>query len=599
MNKFDKKSLIIVISSVLLIVIVSAVSFAFLGSFKKQLNNVDVNIIAENVNNTYFNVTNNVSFALDVDPSMMSEASNGTYVAENTATLDVSINPALNGLSVKCTYDIIFEYDSSSNIYGVSPTPVTSGADKELTLQISGPNGTSDYFEEKNFNLTSRSKTVVSRAEIINSISGMPTTHRWEFVNRFYNLNLDQSALANKSFKGRYYVANVSCDKSEDKTIYSLVKNRYKNNDEFVKLYNPTEFGDATIYANNIYYFNGAVENNNVLFAGFCWKIVRTTETGGIKMIYNGVQTNDSCNNTGNAAILTKKSAYSSDITSLAYVGYMYNKVYTVSFKNMSNESNIIFGSTFTYSNGTYKINNTKTIVTWSSEYNTLNDKHYTCLTTSTTCSSLNYIFTATNGQIYYMTLTNGESIDNALKNMLYADDVNNKNSTIKENIDSWYKDNMTGYTDKLEDTVFCNDRTIKQGAWEATSNISDSIITISLGNSPGLACLNETDRFSMSNNKAKLTYPVGLLSSAEASLALKDSDKNKYYLAGSTAWLMSPHSYIYIQPYILTSLLWSGYGVSILEARMSYGVRPVISLKPNTEYTLGDGSYTNPFVVE
>ena len=247
MNKLDKKSLIIVISSVLLIVIASAVSFAFLGSFKKQLNNVDVNIIAENVNNTYFNVTNNVSFALDVDPSMMSEASNGTYVAENTATLDVSINPALNGLSVKCTYDIIFEYDSSSNIYGVSPTPVTSGADKELTLQISGPNGTSDYFEEKNFNLTSRSKTVVSKAEIINSISGMPTTHRWKFVNRFYNLNLDQSALANKSFKGKYYVANVSCDKSEDKTIYSLVKNRYKNNDTYVKLYSES---DASTYAN-------------------------------------------------------------------------------------------------------------------------------------------------------------------------------------------------------------------------------------------------------------------------------------------------------------------------------------------------------------
>ena len=381
--------------------------------------------------------------------------------------------------------------------------------------------------------------------------------------------------------------------------LYSEIEQRYKNNDEFVKLYNPTEFGDATIYANNIYYFNGAVENNNVLFAGFCWKIVRTTETGGIKMIYNGVQTNDLWNNTGNAAILTKKSVYSSDITSLAYVGYMYNKVYTVSVKNMSNESNIIFGSTFTYSNGTYKINNTKTIVTWSSEYNTLNDKHYTCLTTSTTCSSLNYIFTANDGQIYYMTLTNGESIDNALKNMLYADDVNNKNSTIKENIDSWYKDNMTGYTDKLEDTVFCNDRTIKQGTWEATSNISSSTITISLGNSPGLACLNETDRFSMSNNKAKLTYPVGLLSSAEASLALKDSDKNQYYLAGSTAWLMSPQSYTCIQPYILASLLWSGYGVSILATRMSYGVRPVISLKPNTEYTLRDGSYTNPFVVE
>ncbi len=181
MKQINKENIITGVILVVIIALFSIASFAFLGSFKKQLNNVDVNIIAENVNNTYFNVTNNVSFALDVDPSMMSEASNGTYVAENTATLDVSINPALNGLSVKCTYDIIFEYDSSSNIYGVSPTPVTSGADKELTLQIVGPNGTSNYFEEKNFNLTSRSKTVVSGAEIINSISGMPTAHRWKF----------------------------------------------------------------------------------------------------------------------------------------------------------------------------------------------------------------------------------------------------------------------------------------------------------------------------------------------------------------------------------------------------------------------------------
>ena len=28
-------------------------------------------------------------------------------------------------------------------------------------------------------------------------------------------------------------------------------------------------------------------------------------------------------------------------------------------------------------------------------------------------------------------------------------------------------------------------------------------------------------------------------------------------------------------------------------------GVRPVVSLKPGTEYTSGNGAYTNPFVVE
>ena len=40
---------------------------------------------------------------------------------------------------------------------------------------------------------------------------------------------------------------------------------------------------------NPIYYYRGAVENNNVVFAGFCWQMVRTTDTGGIKMIYNGI----------------------------------------------------------------------------------------------------------------------------------------------------------------------------------------------------------------------------------------------------------------------------------------------------------------------
>ena len=41
--------------------------------------------------------------------------------------------------------------------------------------------------------------------------------------------------------------------------------------------------------ANPIYYYRGAVTDNNVIFGGFCWQMVRTTNTGGIKMIYNGV----------------------------------------------------------------------------------------------------------------------------------------------------------------------------------------------------------------------------------------------------------------------------------------------------------------------
>ena len=46
---------------------------------------------------------------------------------------------------------------------------------------------------------------------------------------------------------------------------------------------------------NPIYFYRGfdtegkdVVKKNNVLFGGFCWKIVRTTDTGGIKIVYNG-----------------------------------------------------------------------------------------------------------------------------------------------------------------------------------------------------------------------------------------------------------------------------------------------------------------------
>ena len=600
MKDINKKYTIIFILSVVMMSFLALASFAFLGNFQRTLNNTNINILAQNVNNTYFNVTNNVSFSLDVDPTKMNETNNGNYVAENTAILDVSINPAADGLSVKCTYDIIFEYDSSSNIYGVSPTPVTTGASKELTLQAIGSNGTSDYFEEKNFNLTSRKKTIVSGAEIVNSIADMPTTHRWKFVNRFYNLNLDQSALANKSFKGRYYVANVSCDKSEDKTIYSLVKKRYKNNDKYVKLYSES---DASTYANPVYYFNGAVTNNNVLFGGFCCKMVRTTDTGGIKMVYNGVQTNGSCNNTGDASQIGT-SVFNSNSNSPAYVGYMYNTIYTYSYKSMSSESNIIFGNTFIYANGKYILSNLKTVETWSSGYNTINSTHYTCFTTDSTCEEVYYVYYTNSDNAYYITLTDGKRVDDAINEMLYADDVNKTDSKIKSYIDSWYKDNMTSFTDKLEDTIFCNDRTIlNKNGWDSNGGDTSAGLTFKNAKSNySLACTNETDRFSMSNSKAKLTYPIGLLSAPEVWLAYRNASLSTYYLRSrNDYWIITPKNWFYESLYITSAMNFyvrasgalQGYSVSF-----SKGVKPVISLKPGTEYTSGDGSYTNPFVV-
>ena len=50
-----------------------------------------------------------------------------------------------------------------------------------------------------------------------------------------------------------------------------------------------------------VYYYRGAADqvNNNIIFNNMCWKIIRTTETGGVKLIYNGTPTDGKCEATG------------------------------------------------------------------------------------------------------------------------------------------------------------------------------------------------------------------------------------------------------------------------------------------------------------
>ena len=74
---------------------------------------------------------------------------------------------------------------------------------------------------------------------------------------------------------------------------------------------------------NPVYYYRGAVDNN-VLFANFCWKMIRTTETGGVKLIYNGVSSNGQCNNTTGNTTTIGSSKFNSSIDNAKYVGYMY-----------------------------------------------------------------------------------------------------------------------------------------------------------------------------------------------------------------------------------------------------------------------------------
>ena len=88
-----------------------------------------------------------------------------------------------------------------------------------------------------------------------------------------------------------------------------------------------------------VYFFRGTHNlNNNLLYANLCWKIVRTTETGGVRVVYNGAPVNGKCTNTrGGNTIGT--SAFNTNYNKKQYVGYMYGDD-TNPYQNM-NDSDI------------------------------------------------------------------------------------------------------------------------------------------------------------------------------------------------------------------------------------------------------------------
>ena len=488
-----------------------------------------------------------------------------------------------------------------------------------------------------------------------------------------------------------------------------------------------------------IVYYRGAVEDNNVLFNNKCWKVVRTTDTGGVKLIYNGEKqvitdyenndtisdtdinyTNDgtypytydsttmkwtsgnaginnstgtfiftikeagdytinytvsseasydkakfyknktqlkedsgtesgsinlgslttsdeikveytkdsisasgndnvlfeiiknsgnqtqreSCDNTGVDTHInisgTSMFAFNTNYNSPAYVGYMYGDVYT--YNSGAATSGAYFGSSFTYDGTNYTLVNPVTTKN--------NTHHYTCnLTTADgTCATIRYYYYDN----YYVNLTGGDSIERAMEKM----QTNTNNSNAKDKIDTWYASNMAGVTSKLEDTIWCNDRSVGNGnnnGWIANggdlntnlyygarerSNYANNTSTVK--NGPSLACTNKNDAFTVSNGNGnqKLTYPVALLTEDEMVLAggLAGSSSTFYLNNGSTYyWSLSPNRFYYsdAREFVVNcGYIYSGY------VDYTYGLHPSVSLKPGTPIVKGDGTATSPYII-
>lgn len=221
MEKTTQTKIISIFASVFLLVIVIGASFAYFGSFNVNLNNnVAVNITASSPGTATF-VSSSATLNLQVPAANMSQtvvanATGPVLAAESTANMNVSLTSGSTGVSITCKYNVYYEY-SGSNVYGATATPKTTGATKEITMQVAATvGGTNNYSIETNFDTgngktwASNKATLITNATITNA-STTATTQTLSFTMRFYNFNADQNKLAGKPFIGKIYAEKTDC----------------------------------------------------------------------------------------------------------------------------------------------------------------------------------------------------------------------------------------------------------------------------------------------------------------------------------------------------------------------------------------------------
>ena len=188
-----------------------------------------------------------------------------------------------------------------------------------------------------------------------------------------------------------------------------------------------------------------------------------------------------------------------------------------------------------------------------------------------------------------------------------YMYDSNGTNSTIKNTIDTWYKNNLTNYTKYLSTTaIYCNDRTGDGTYFGAYTRLITN-------KTPTYDCTDTNDKFTVdkSTGNGKLTYPIALMTADEVSFAggLWATNAPTWYYynsangssTGSTWWwLLSPDYWGGSRAYVFNVSGSSNPGyLNNNLVNFTYGVRPAISLKSCIKYSTGNGSAGTPYTIE
>ncbi len=373
----------------------------------------------------------------------------------------------------------------------------------------------------------------------------------------------------------------VACQAPTEQVSIDFRRGALATGSDYDKNGNGVNKGDE--FQKDIYYYRGQIDNNYLLWANKCWRIVRTTATGGVKIVYIGEPdgsgvcpeepTGMSDDMYSYGAMWNEDPAdYPDDFkaftwtilgasydcnedhagffgwteadcyNSLADIGYMIGErkpVYYDRNTDLVPNGQFATANNIAYINGQYVLDpNTTTIGDY---YNdeayfdlVLGGSHYSCFSMATTCETAymiidNYYY----GGAMYIELKNGELLEDYL-NTVYS---NHFNSPAKTALEDWYHKELLAWDNDVEDAVFCNDRTLHSGTIKSKDEgpissgrytypayfdaYARNTIDINGNFHPNLAC-SKNDAFTVSNEigNGKNNHKVGLLSSDELTFA-------------------------------------------------------------------------------
>lgn len=325
--------------------------------------------------------------------------------------------------------------------------------------------------------------------------------------------------------------------------------------------------GTTSTYGSN---GNSAYHQNYVRLGNTCWRIVRTTASGGTKMIYNGLYssgtTANSCANAqGNARTADRAFGVKDPSTlddwyrNINRVGYTFNGSSDIQDTTTSTPVGTVFGDDSNYANVNKTDSNIKNYIenTW---------------------------FTSDNGVSSYESML--EPSAGYCNDRSAYSDANGVNSLTS--IPPYATSGATMYFG----SYIRNMRANKE---------------LSLACPRGAVDLYTTKNASDGNKQ--LGHPVALLTADEAALAgsgyygntantSSNYSYSSYLRSGSFFWLLSPN-YRRSDGYAYGSFLFSNGYLYNINVNGGYGVRPAISLSHGTNISSGSGTATDPWVID